>query len=412
MNRQIPGVRGMSALLPNDARLWRAVETQAIALFNAYGYHEIRLPLLERTELYARAVGEVTDIVEKEMYTFVDRNGESLSLRPEGTAGCVRAGIEAGLFHNQVQRLWYHGPMFRHERPQKGRYRQFHQLGVEAYGMAGPDIEAELILLVERLWRTLGIKARLLVNSLGTLECRARYREALVAFLKRQSNVLDEDSRRRLDRNPLRILDSKNPAMVELLATAPKLSDYWSDAARAHFEGLTERLTRAGVVYEVAPRLVRGLDYYTHSVFEWVSTDLGAQATICAGGRYDMLVEELGGAATPAVGFALGLERLVSLIEPSHSLDLNLDVFIISPIELASRALVLAEQLRDGQRRVEVHLGGASLKSQVRRAQQSGARFVLYAYADHIGIARQGHNEGTVSWEDAVTHIATQWSAA
>lgn len=391
--------------MPSDAANWTGIENCARSLFTAYGYQEIRLPLLEHTELYARAVGEVTDIVEKEMYTFVDRNGESLSLRPEGTAGCVRAGIEAGLFHNQIQRLWYQGPMFRHERPQKGRYRQFHQLGVEAYGMAGPDIEAEIILLGERLWRRLGVATRLLVNSLGTDTCRAAYRAALVNYLGAQADKLDEDSRRRLDRNPLRILDSKNPAMAPLLAAAPQLCDYWIPPARAHFEGLLDRLSRAGVSYEVSPRLVRGLDYYSHSVFEWVSADTSAQATIAAGGRYDGLVEELGGAPTPAVGFAAGLERLASLVTNWPPVA-PLDVFVVTNSSTADRALLLAEGLRDAGLAVEVHLGHASVKSQGRRAAHRGARLTLYADDEHVGVARAGVHEGTLSWgEGAVAAV-------
>ncbi|MHB1566028.1 MAG: histidine--tRNA ligase [Acidiferrobacter sp.] len=406
MSRQVPGVRGISALSPGDAANWTRIEDCARSLFAAYGYQEIRLPLLEHTELYERAVGAVTDIVEKEMYTFVDRNGESLSLRPEGTAGCVRAGIEAGLFHNQIQRLWYQGPMFRHERPQKGRYRQFHQLGIEAYGMAGPDIEAEIILLGERLWRRLGVTTRLLVNSLGTDACRDAYRAALVAYLEAHTEALDDDSRRRLGRNPLRILDSKNPAMEALLAAAPRLGDYWNPAARAHFDGLLDRLSRAGVAYEVTPRLVRGLDYYSHSVFEWVSADLGAQATIAAGGRYDGLVEALGGAMTPAVGFAVGLERLVSLVARPQT-TVPPDVFFVTTANTADRALLLAEGLRDAGLTVEVHLGGASAKSQGRRATQSGARLTLYADAEHIGVARGGVHEGTLPWgEGAAAAVA------
>ncbi|MHB8253099.1 MAG: histidine--tRNA ligase [Acidiferrobacter sp.] len=405
MSRQIAGVRGVSALLPNDAATWTAVEGHARALFSAYGFQEIRLPILEHTELYARAVGEVTDIVEKEMYTFSDRNGESLSLRPEGTAGCVRAGIEAGLFHNQTQRLWYQGPMFRHERPQKGRYRQFHQLGVEAYGMSGPDIEAELILLGERLMRTLGVKTRLLVNSLGTSSCRSRYREALVQYLSAHAQALDDDSRRRLTRNPLRVLDSKNPEMAQVLEGAPQISQYLSAEAAEHFTGLTSHLQRLGVRFEVAPRLVRGLDYYTHTVFEWVSDDLGAQATVCAGGRYDGLVAELGGAPTPAVGFAVGLERLVSLVTMVPARPV-LDVFLMTPAVWNGKALDLAESLRDRGLGVEVHLAGASQKSQMKRAQQSGARCIVQAQDEEsVLVVCAGRKEGVVPWTDVATRI-------
>ncbi len=387
--------------------MWTAVESCARTLFAGYGYQEIRLPLLEHTELYTRAVGEVTDIVEKEMYTFVDRNGDSLSLRPEGTAGCVRAGIEAGAFHNQTQRFWYQGPMFRHERPQKGRYRQFHQLGVEAYGMAGPDIEAEMILLGERLWRALGVKTRLLVNSLGTPACRAAYRQALVDYLARHAADLDDDSRRRLERNPLRILDSKNPALADLLDAAPKLADYWSGEAVAHFQGLTDQLTEAGVAFTVTPRLVRGLDYYTHTVFEWVSDALGAQATVCAGGRYDGLVEELGGAATPAVGFALGLERLVTLVTrwPQTA---PLDVFVITGTPTRRKAVALAEALREHGFAVEVYLGPAGVKSQIKRAQSSGARMTLYAQGDEIELDGAGAAGARVAWSEAVLAVVAR----
>ncbi len=407
MSRQVPGVRGVRALLPAEAHAWTAVESCARGLFAAYGYQEVRLPLLEHTELYARAVGEVTDIVEKEMYTFVDRNGDSLSLRPEGTAGCVRAGIEAGVFHNQTQRFWYQGPMFRHERPQKGRYRQFHQLGVEAYGMAGPDIEAEMILLGERLWRRLGVKAHLLINSLGTAACRSAYREALVAYLEAHAADLDEDARRRLARNPLRVLDSKNPALEGLLGAAPKLADYWSDEAAAHFGGLTDRLDDAGVRYTVTPRLVRGLDYYTHTVFEWVSDALGAQATVCAGGRYDGLVEELGGAATPAVGFALGLERLVTLVT-QWPREAPLDVFVITEPPARRRALALAERLRERDYKVEVYLGSAGLKSQIKRAQGSGARLAVYAHAEDIELPGAGGSQERAGWNEAAAAIAAR----
>ena len=405
MNQQVAGVRGVSALLPHDALTWTAVEDVARSILAAYGYAEIRLPVLERTELYARAVGEVTDIVEKEMYTFLDRNGESLSLRPEGTAGCVRAGIEAGLFHNQTQRLWYQGPMFRHERPQKGRYRQFHQLGVEAYGMRGPEIEAELILLGDRLMRTLGVKTRLLMNSLGTSACRARYRDALVQYLEAHAAVLDEDSTRRLERNPMRVLDSKNPEMAELLAAAPKIGDYLNADATAHFEQLTDRLSGLGVSFEVAPRLVRGLDYYTHTVFEWVSEDLGAQTAVCAGGRYDGLVAELGGGPTPAVGFAIGLERFMSLVTKVPA-DRAPDVFVMTPAALNGSALVLGEALRNEGLRVEVHLAGASQKSQMKRAHDSRARCIVQAQDEEaVVVICAGRNEGTVPWTDAVTRV-------
>jgi histidyl-tRNA synthetase len=405
---QIAGVRGVAPLLPTDAVRWRAVEDGLRTLMDAYGFREIRLPILERTELYARAVGEVTDIVEKEMYTFTDRSGDSLSLRPEGTAGCVRAGIEGGLFHNQAQRLWYQGPMFRHERPQKGRYRQFHQWGVEAYGMAGPAIEAEVIALGARVLAQLGVKARLLVNSLGTRECRERYREALVHYLAAHRDRLDDDSLRRLERNPLRVLDSKNPDMAALLAEAPTIADYWSAESRSHFVALQDYLTALGVAFEVAPRLVRGLDYYTHTVFEWTPHETLAQATVIAGGRYDGLVSELGGAPTSAVGFAIGMERLVALVTRLPAPPV-LDVFIMTNVSCQLRALVLAEGLRDAGLTVETHLAGASAKSQMKRARDCGARVIVEAQDEaRVAIVQAGaaKGEGIVTWAEAVARIS------
>ncbi len=408
MTGQIAGVRGVAPLLPTDAVRWRAVEDGLRTLMDAYGFREIRLPILERTELYARAVGEVTDIVEKEMYTFTDRSGDSLSLRPEGTAGCVRAGIEGGLFHNQAQRLWYQGPMFRHERPQKGRYRQFHQWGVEAYGMAGPAIEAEVIALGARVLAQLGVKARLLVNSLGTRECRERYREALVHYLAAHRDRLDDDSLRRLERNPLRVLDSKNPDMAALLAEAPTIADYWSAESRSHFVALQDYLTALGVAFEVAPRLVRGLDYYTHTVFEWTPHETLAQATVIAGGRYDGLVSELGGAPTSAVGFAIGMERLVALVTRLPAPPV-LDVFIMTNVSCQPRALVLAEGLRDAGLTVETHLAGASAKSQMKRARDCGARVIVEAQDEaRVAIVQAGaaKGEGIVTWAEAVARIS------
>ena len=408
MTGQIAGVRGVAPLLPTDAVRWRAVEDGLRTLMDAYGFREIRLPILERTELYARAVGEVTVIVEKEMYTFTDRSGDSLSLRPEGTAGCVRAGIEGGLFHNQAQRLWYQGPMFRHERPQKGRYRQFHQWGVEAYGMAGPAIEAEVIALGARVLAQLGVKARLLVNSLGTRECRERYREALVHYLAAHRDRLDDDSLRRLERNPLRVLDSKNPDMAALLAEAPTIADYWSAESRSHFVALQDYLTALGVAFEVAPRLVRGLDYYTHTVFEWTPHETLAQATVIAGGRYDGLVSELGGAPTSAVGFAIGMERLVALVTRLPAPPV-LDVFIMTNVSCQLRALVLAEGLRDAGLTVETHLAGASAKSQMKRARDCGARVIVEAQDEaRVAIVQAGaaKGEGIVTWAEAVARIS------
>ncbi|MEK7304196.1 MAG: histidine--tRNA ligase [Pseudomonadota bacterium] len=382
MSKAIQAIRGMNDLLPEVLSLWQRIEQVAETVLNAYGYREIRFPIIEKTELYKRSIGEVTDIVEKEMYTFEDRNGDSLTLRPEGTAGCVRAGVENGLLHNQVQRLWYAGPMFRHERPQKGRYRQFHQIGVEAFGIGTPDIDAELIFMTARLWRLLGIHGlELQINSLGSPAARVGYRQVLVEYLRGHSAQLDEDSLRRLDGNPLRVLDSKNPAMQSLIAAAPSLHEHLDDESRRHFEQLCAHLQAANIPYRVNPRLVRGLDYYTRTVFEWVTTDLGAQGTVCAGGRYDGLVELLGGQSTPAAGFALGLERLAELaaLQQVAGADRPPQVYVAPLGEgmVAQQGLVLAEQLRDAGLRVELHCGGGSLKSQLKRADRSGARYAL-----------------------------------
>jgi histidyl-tRNA synthetase len=382
VSKAIQAIRGMNDLLPETLALWQRIEQTADTVLSTYGYREIRFPIIEKTELYKRSIGEVTDIVEKEMYTFEDRNGDSLTLRPEGTAGCVRAGIENGLLHNQVQRLWYAGPMFRHERPQKGRYRQFHQIGVEAFGIGTPDIDAELILLTARLWRLLGIHGlELQINSLGTPAARARYRQVLVDYLRAHDETLDEDSRRRLEVNPLRVLDSKNPAMQPLIAAAPSLHDHLDEESARHFEQLCGYLKVAGIPYRVNPRLVRGLDYYTRTVFEWVTTHLGAQGTVCAGGRYDGLVEQLGGQPTAAAGFALGLERLAELAALQQVAGANRSPQVyVAPLgegPVAERGLALAEQLRDAELRVELHCGGGSLKSQLKRADRSGARYVL-----------------------------------
>ena len=319
MSKILQAVRGMNDLLPGQIGIWQSVERTARHVLHAYGYREIRLPLLEKTEVFSRSIGQFTDIVEKEMYSFEDRNGESLTLRPEGTAGCVRAGIESGLLHNQVQRFWYTGPMFRRERPQKGRYRQFHQVGVEAFGMPGPDIDVELILLCARLWIALGMQdtVKLQINSLGSQASRTAYRRALVDYFQKNLSSLDDDSRHRLEKNPLRILDSKNPEMASVIANAPSLPEHLDEPSREHFSGLCSSLQEAGVGYDINPRLVRGLDYYNGTVFEWVTDRLGAQSAVCAGGRFDGLVQLLGGKATPAIGFALGLERLIELLRQS-----------------------------------------------------------------------------------------------
>ncbi|GIX30453.1 MAG: histidine--tRNA ligase [Porticoccaceae bacterium] len=379
---KIRSVRGMHDLLPDRAPLWQRVEDEARALFERYGFREIRTPIVEHTELFRRSIGEVTDIVEKEMYTFLDRNGDSLTLRPEGTAGVVRACEEGGLL-NQVQRLWYRGPMFRHERPQKGRLRQFHQIGAEVFGLAGPDIDAELLALTARLWRALGIadRVRLEINTLGGAADRARYRETLVAWLGERAERLDPDSRRRLSTNPLRILDSKDPGTQALLAGAPRLLDFLDAEDRAHFEALCTLLDELGVPFRVNERLVRGLDYYTRTVFEWTTDALGAQGTVCAGGRYDGLVAQLGGRPTPAVGFALGVERVVLLLEEGGQ-DAQLppvDAYLAGVPEAGGRLLVLAEWLRDRLPglRLMTHCGGGSFKSQLKKADRSGARFAL-----------------------------------
>ena len=393
MSKAIQAIRGMNDLLPEVLSLWQRIEQVAETVLTAYGYREIRFPIIEKTELYKRSIGEVTDIVEKEMYTFEDRNGDSLTLRPEGTAGCVRAGVENGLLHNQTQRLWYAGPMFRHERPQKGRYRQFHQIGAEAFGIGTPDIDAELIFLTARLWRLLGIRGlELQINSLGTPAARSRYRQVLVEYLRGHQEQLDEDSLRRLDSNPLRVLDSKNPAMQSLIAAAPSLYEHLDDESRQHFEQLCATLQAANIPYRVNPRLVRGLDYYTRTVFEWVTTDLGAQGTVCAGGRYDGLVELLGGQSTPAAGFALGLERLAELaaLQQVVGADRPPQVYVAPLGEgmVTQQGLLLAEQLRDAGLRVELHCGGGSLKSQLKRADHSGARYALLLGESELAAAQ------------------------
>ena len=382
MSKAIQSVRGMKDLLPETAEGWHRVESIARHVLDAYGYREIRLPLVEKTDLFARSIGEYTDIVEKEMYTFEDRNGDRLSLRPEGTAGCVRAGIEHGLLHNQTPRFWYSGAMFRHERPQKGRYRQFHQIGVEAFGMPGPDIDAELILLSARLWRGLGIKdLSLELNSLGTPQSRAGYRKVLIDYLNQRRGELDEDSRRRLDQNPLRVLDSKNPDMDRIVQGAPKLSDHLDRESQSHFESLCRYLEAAGVSFRVNPRLVRGLDYYTRTVFEWVTNRLGAQAAVCAGGRYDGLVEVLGGKPTPAAGFAIGLERVVELlsIEPTggeSGVRPQIYLILLDGADLIE-GFKIAERLRDRGLLVLCHCGGGTLAAQLRRADRAGAVYAL-----------------------------------
>ena len=385
MAKQIQAIRGMNDCLPEQTPVWQMLETTLRRVVSSYGYSEIRMPIVEMTNLFQRAIGEVTDVVEKEMYTFNDRNGDSLTLRPEGTAGCVRACIEHGLVYNQERRLWYVGPMFRHERPQKGRYRQFHQFGVEVFGLNGPDIDAELIMLTARLWRELGIEqfTTLQLNTLGSSAERAAYRDALVVFLEQHKESLDEESKRRMYSNPLRVLDTKSPHVQEILQHAPTLADYFGEETKAHFNGLKALLDAAGIAYQVNERLVRGLDYYNYTVFEWVTESLGAQGTICGGGRYDGLVEQLGGQATPAVGFAMGLERLTLMLETLekiNNLPATVDVYICMAGEGALTAgLLLAEQLRSErpQLRIMTHCGGGNFKKQMKRADKVAARIAL-----------------------------------
>ncbi|MBR9869590.1 MAG: histidine--tRNA ligase [Gammaproteobacteria bacterium] len=383
---KIQAIRGMNDILPDQTPVWQYVESTVRKVLSQYGYQEIRMPIVEQTDLFKRSIGEVTDIVEKEMYTFEDRNGDSLTLRPEGTAGCVRAAEEHGLLFNQTRRLWYTGPMFRHERPQKGRYRQFHQIGVECFGMAGPDIDAELLMLTARLWEEFGLSdhARLEINSIGTSEARKVYRDALVSYLEQYRDELDEDSKRRLTTNPLRILDSKDPNTRKLLENAPVLSEYLDEESVTHFEQLKALLEAAGVAYTVNPALVRGLDYYGKTVFEWVTESLGAQGTICAGGRYDGLVQQLGGKPTVAVGFAMGLERLILLLETLNlvpdEVNNEADVYVTAMGEqTVASAMAIANTLRNALpgKVVISHCGGGSFKSQMKKADRSGARYAV-----------------------------------
>ena len=375
----------MNDVLPDQTPAWQYLEGTIARVIRSYGYREIRMPVLEVTELFKRSVGEATDIVAKEMYTFDDRNGASLSLRPEGTASCVRACEQAGLLYNQMQRLWYTGPMFRYERPQKGRYRQFYQMGVETFGMPGPEIDAELILMTARIWQALGISdsTSLQINSVGTSEIRARYGADLVTYLNDHFDQLDNDSQQRLSINPLRVLDSKSNTTQAILKNAPALSDYLDEASRKHFESLCAILDQAGIQYEINPRLVRGLDYYSKTVFEWVTDQLGAQGTICAGGRYDGLVEQLGGKATPAVGFAMGVERLILLLEEAglpDKLSKTADLYFVAQGEAAQqKALKIAEKIRSEFDNVRLisHCGGGNFKTQLKKANHSGADFAL-----------------------------------
>lgn len=391
MAKALQSIRGMHDVLPDDSPRWQAFEEKVRHLMRSYTYSEIRTPIVESTDLFCRSIGEVTDIVEKEMYTFDDRNGDRLTLRPEGTASCVRAGIQHGILHNQIRRLWYMGPMFRHERPQKGRYRQFHQLGVETFGIAEADIDAELIMISARLWRELGLKdLRLELNTLGTSESRQKYRTVLVDYLEAHRDQLDEDSLRRIDKNPLRVLDSKNPEMATLIANAPDLHDYLDDESVEHFNCLKAYLDAAGVSYTINPRLVRGLDYYCKTVFEWVTDSLGAQGTVCAGGRYDGLVEQLGGKPSPAAGFAVGMERLLALMEETGVAfqEASIDVYLVprTPEDI-KLSLKLSEKLRDAlpELKIQMHCGGGSIKSQMKKADKSGAELALLVGEDASG---------------------------
>lgn len=392
MVKQIQAIRGMNDILPTQSPLWQKVETLLRQVVNCYGYNEIRTPIVESTDLFKRSIGEVTDIVEKEMYTFGDRNGDSLTLRPEGTASTVRAGNEHGLLYNQEQRLWYMGPMFRHERPQKGRYRQFHQFGVEVYGIATADADAEVLMLSARLWKLLGISEHVVLelNSLGDNHERVKYREALVAFLEQFKDKLDEDSQRRMYSNPLRVLDTKDPDIQSLLADAPQLMDFLGEESKTHFNQLCELLDSVGIQYRINPRLVRGLDYYNRTVFEWVTTSLGSQGTVLAGGRYDTLVEQLGGRSTPAVGFAMGIERIVLLLDTLgllNDVSAAVDVYIAAMGDNCRLAAInIAEQIRNDlpYLRVMSHCGGGNFKKQMKRADKSGASIALIIGEDEL----------------------------
>lgn len=416
---KLQAIRGMNDILPAQTSTWQALEAAFHRVVNRFGYQEIRFPVLEQTQLFKRSIGEVTDIVEKEMYSFDDRNGDNLSLRPEGTAGCVRAADQHGLLYNQQQRLWYQGPMFRHERPQKGRYRQFQQFGVEAFGMSGPDIDAELIQLSADLWRELDIAEALVlqINNIGASAERKAFGAALTAYLEAHSERLDDDARNRLYSNPLRILDSKNPDMQALLAEAPVLADYVSEESISHFEELKALLSNAGVAFEVNPRLVRGLDYYNNCVFEWVTDSLGAQGTVCGGGRYDGLVEQLGGKPTVAAGFAMGAERLVLMLETLDKVPQQVptSLYIVVPNGLAKEAQSLAATLRGEmpEQRIISHCGGGKPASQLKRAFSLGARYAILLDSEGLdqGVVRlrelkDGGEEATLTLEEAPAQIA------
>lgn len=408
MAATIQAIRGMNDLLPEDTSVWQQVEKVLRSTMNSYGYDEVRMPIVEKTNLFCRAIGEVTDVVEKEMYSFEDRSGDNLSLRPEGTAGCVRACLEHSLIYNQEQRLWYMGPMFRHERPQKGRYRQFHQMGVEVFGLNGPDIDAELISLTYSIWKKFGIEneLELQLNSLGSAEERAAYREELVKFLEAHYDDLDEDCQRRTHTNPLRVLDTKDPKVIEILKDAPKLSDFFGEETRAHFDSLRRMLDNMGINYVLNDRLVRGLDYYNLTVFEWVTTALGAQGTVCGGGRYDSLVEQLGGAPTRAVGFGIGLERLILLLTTLGKIQANpnVDVYVVgsgenSELKMLEVSSILRENLPSY--RIRNHCGGGNFKKQFKKADKCGAKVAVIIGENEIA-------NNTVTVKDMLNQDAPQ----
>lgn len=420
MAKVIQSIRGMQDILPDQSASWLYLENTIRELFTQYGYRELRTPALEPTDLFCRSIGEVTDIVEKEMYTFDDRKGNSVTLRPECTASCVRAGIQHGLLYNQQQRIWYIGPMFRYERPQKGRYRQFYQAGIETYGIAGPDIDAEVIAVSARLWKRLGIKnVELQINSLGSNEARNKYRDVLVTYLQQHEDLLDEDSKRRMKTNPLRVLDSKNPAMQDMIEAAPQLLDHLDDESQVHFDRMKELLEEMEIDYVVNPRLVRGLDYYCRTVFEWVTTELGAQGTICAGGRYDGLVEQLGGKPTAGFGFAMGLERILLLLEEQKIETPNFapNIYLVTQGENAERAgLKITEKLRDALPSIRItnNCGGGSFKAQMKRADNSGAAYAIILGENELAEnvvslkpLRDKSEQTQVSLDNLASHLAT-----
>ncbi len=423
MSDKINAIRGMNDLVGDASVAYDTLVATAEAVLKQYGFQSIRLPLVEKTELFARSIGEVTDIVEKEMYTFADRNGDSLTLRPEGTAGCVRAVIENGLAHNQIQKLYYSGPMFRHERPQKGRYRQFNQVGVEVFGLETVDADAELIALTARLWDKLGLTGlELQINSLGSQESRQAYRDLLVNYLEQHKAQLDEDSLRRLNSNPLRILDSKNPDMAEIIAGAPKLIEHLDDVSKQHYQDLKAHLDDLGIEYTENPNLVRGLDYYNRTVFEWVTTELGAQGTVCAGGRYDGLVEQIGGKPTPAVGFAMGVERLTALLMDKGLIAINpvADIYVVLAGDATKRpGLVISEQIREAlpQLKLQMNCGGGSFKSQFKKADKSGAKLALVLGDNEVAqqqivvkYLREDREQELIEWQALMAHLSRIFS--